>query len=61
MDVAQLIKVRLEQLRYEQRDLALAVQGYCVDVCPGDAIRMDTGIVDAAAYSRGAMHSTFMN
>jgi len=29
--------------------------GYCVEVCPEDAIRMDTGILDVAAYSREAM------
>ena len=29
--------------------------GYCVEVCPEDAIRMDTHILDIAAYSRKAM------
>ena len=29
--------------------------GYCVEVCPEDAIRMDTEILDIAAYSRDAM------
>jgi len=29
--------------------------GYCGEVCPEDAIRMDTGILDLAAYSREAM------
>lgn len=29
--------------------------GYCVEVCPEDAIRMDTGILDLAAYSRESM------
>ncbi len=29
--------------------------GYCVEVCPEDAIRMDTDILDIAAYSRDAM------
>jgi NADH-quinone oxidoreductase subunit I len=29
--------------------------GYCVDVCPEDAIRMDTGRFDFAAYSREEM------
>ncbi|HJP00730.1 MAG TPA: NADH-quinone oxidoreductase subunit I [Planctomycetota bacterium] len=29
--------------------------GYCVEVCPEDAIRMDTGILDVAATSRDAM------
>ena len=29
--------------------------GYCVEVCPEDAIRMDTGILDLAASSREAM------
>ena len=29
--------------------------GYCVEVCPEDAIRMDTGILDVASYSREAM------
>jgi len=29
--------------------------GYCVEVCPEDAIRMDTQILDIAAYSRKAM------
>ena len=29
--------------------------GYCVEVCPEDAIRMDTGILDVAAYSREEM------
>ncbi len=29
--------------------------GYCVEVCPEDAIRMDTKILDIAAYSRKDM------
>ena len=29
--------------------------GYCVEVCPEDAIRMDTKILDIAAYSREEM------
>jgi NADH-quinone oxidoreductase subunit I len=29
--------------------------GYCVEVCPEDAIRMDTGILDLSAFSREAM------
>ncbi len=29
--------------------------GYCVEACPEDAIRMDTQILDIAAYSRDAM------
>ena len=29
--------------------------GYCVEACPEDAIRMDTGILEFSAYSRGAM------
>jgi NADH-quinone oxidoreductase subunit I len=29
--------------------------GYCVEVCPEDAIRMDTHILDTAAYSRAQM------
>ena len=29
--------------------------GYCVEVCPEDAIRMDTGILDIAAHSRAGM------
>lgn len=37
-------------------DLGVCVYcGYCVEVCPEDAIRMDTGILDVAAYSRQAM------
>jgi NADH-quinone oxidoreductase subunit I len=37
-------------------DLGICVYcGFCVEVCPEDAIRMDTGIVDVAAYSRDAM------
>ena len=37
-------------------DLGICVYcGYCVEVCPEDAIRMDTGILDVAAYSREAM------
>jgi NADH-quinone oxidoreductase subunit I len=37
-------------------DLGVCVYcGYCVEVCPEDAIRMDTGILDVAAYSREAM------
>jgi NADH-quinone oxidoreductase subunit I len=37
-------------------DLGVCVYcGYCVEVCPEDAIRMDTGILDVSAYSRGAM------
>jgi NADH-quinone oxidoreductase subunit I len=34
-------------------DLGMCVYcGYCVEVCPEDAIRMDTQILDVAAYSR---------
>ena len=29
--------------------------GFCVEVCPEDAIRMDTKILDIAAYSRAEM------
>jgi NADH-quinone oxidoreductase subunit I len=29
--------------------------GYCVEACPEDAIRMDTGILEFSSYSRGAM------
>ena len=37
-------------------DLGVCVYcGYCVEACPEDAIRMDTGILDLAAYSREAM------
>ena len=37
-------------------DLGICVYcGYCVEVCPEDAIRMDTGILDVAAYSRDQM------
>ena len=37
-------------------DLGVCVYcGYCVEVCPEDAIRMDTGILDVAAYSRQSM------
>ena len=37
-------------------DLGVCVYcGYCVEVCPEDAIRMDTGILDIAAYSREEM------
>lgn len=37
-------------------DLGVCVYcGYCVEVCPEDAIRMDTGILDLAAYSREQM------
>ncbi len=37
-------------------DLGMCVYcGYCVEVCPEDAIRMDTKILDIAAYSRQQM------
>ena len=37
-------------------DLGMCVYcGYCVEVCPEDAIRMDTKIIDTAAYSRAEM------
>ena len=37
-------------------DLGVCVYcGYCVEVCPEDAIRMDTGILDVAASSRDEM------
>jgi NADH-quinone oxidoreductase subunit I len=37
-------------------DLGVCVYcGFCVEVCPEDAIRMDTGILDVAAYSREEM------
>ena len=29
--------------------------GYCVEACPEDAIRMDTGITEIGSYSRRAM------
>ena len=29
--------------------------GYCVEACPEDAIRMDTGILEFASYSRNGM------
>jgi NADH-quinone oxidoreductase subunit I len=29
--------------------------GFCVEACPEDAIRMDTGILEFASYSRGGM------
>ena len=29
--------------------------GFCVEVCPEDAIRMDTGIINTAEYSRESM------
>ena len=29
--------------------------GFCVEACPEDAIRMDTGIVEMAAYTRDGM------
>jgi NADH-quinone oxidoreductase subunit I len=31
------------------------VCGFCVEACPEDAIRMDTGIVELAAYTREGM------
>ena len=37
-------------------DLGMCVYcGYCVEVCPEDAIRMDTQILDIAAYTRQQM------
>ena len=37
-------------------DLGMCVYcGFCVEVCPEDAIRMDTQILDIAAYSRKDM------
>ena len=37
-------------------DLGMCVYcGFCVEVCPEDAIRMDTQILDIAAYSRAEM------
>ncbi len=37
-------------------DLGLCVMcGYCVEACPEDAIRMDTGIVDTSSYTREGM------
>lgn len=37
-------------------DLGLCVFcGYCVEACPVDAIRMDTGILEFSAYSREEM------
>jgi len=37
-------------------DLGVCIYcGYCVEACPEDAIRMDTEILDIAAYSRGEM------
>ncbi|RPI23759.1 MAG: NADH-quinone oxidoreductase subunit I [Acidobacteria bacterium] len=37
-------------------DLGLCVMcGYCVEACPEDAIRMDTGIVEFSSYTREGM------
>ena len=37
-------------------DLGMCVFcGFCVEACPEDAIRMDTRMVDLAAYSRNGM------
>ncbi len=37
-------------------DLGMCVYcGFCVEVCPEDAIRMDTQILDIASYSRKGM------
>jgi NADH-quinone oxidoreductase subunit I len=37
-------------------DLGLCVFcGYCVEACPEDAIRMDTGILEFSSYSREGM------
>ena len=37
-------------------DLGVCIYcGYCVEACPEDAIRMDTEILDIAAYSRAEM------
>jgi NADH-quinone oxidoreductase subunit I len=37
-------------------DLGMCIYcGYCVEACPEDAIRMDTQILDIAAYSRKEM------
>ncbi len=37
-------------------DLGLCVMcGYCVEACPEDAIRMDTGMIDLASYTREGM------
>ena len=48
-------KVEKYPIRFDI-DLGVCVYcGYCVEVCPEDAIRMDTGILDLAAYSREAM------
>ena len=32
--------------------------GFCVEACPEDAIRMDTGILELAAYTRQEMYIT---
>ena len=46
---------RSTQVRFDI-DLGVCVYcGYCVEVCPEDAIRMDTNILDVAAYSRNEM------
>lgn len=29
--------------------------GYCVEACPEDAIRMDTGVLEFSTYSRNGM------
>ena len=40
-------------------DMGLCVYcGFCVEACPEDAIRMDTQILDNAAYSREGMYLT---
>jgi formate hydrogenlyase subunit 6/NADH:ubiquinone oxidoreductase subunit I len=37
-------------------DLGMCVYcGFCVEVCPEDAIRMDTQILDIASYTRKGM------
>ncbi len=37
-------------------DVGLCIMcGYCVEACPEDAIRMDTGIIDLSSYTREGM------
>ena len=45
-------EVEKKPLRYDIDIMRCVFCGYCVEACPCDAIRMDSGIIDEAYYDR---------
>jgi len=58
----QIVAEEVEDPNIEKRPRSFAIDvgkcvfcGFCVEACPEDAIRMDTGILETASYSRQGM------